>query len=80
MRCDRLLWYQCGRSAVRGHGETVAMINDWLVMRYADRDSGSVDVLQSVRLKEGESAGGVQFFGKSTVVRFETEKRKRGTR
>lgn len=80
MRCDRLLWYQCGRSAVRGCGKAVVMINDWLVMRYADRVSGWVDFLQGVRVQEGKSAGGVQFFGKSTVVRFETEKRERGIR
>ena len=31
-------------------------------------------------LKKGKAQAGVQVFGKSTVVRFETEKRERGTR
>ena len=49
---------------MRGHGEAVAMINDWLVMRYADRVSGSVDVLQGVRVQEEKSAGGFAGFWK----------------
>ena len=68
---------------MRGHGKAVVMINDWLVMRYADRVSGSVDVLQGVRVQKGKSAGGfagLQVFGKSVAARFETEKRERETR
>lgn len=51
-------------SCVRGLGKAVVMINDWLVMRYADRVSGWVDFLQGVRVQEGKSAGGGAVFWK----------------
>ncbi|PWM50613.1 MAG: hypothetical protein DBX39_03050 [Bacillota bacterium] len=70
----------CGMSCVRGHGKAVDEIFGRLPYYMWIASAGGLIFFKMFGLKKGKAQAGVQFFGKSTVVRFETEKRERGTR